>query len=648
MKKHKKNCIKEKKQKQKQITEGIFSAAAGGFGFVACGNGKPDIFIPAKFTGNAIHGDKVSVTITDPQNALGPAGEINAILERSRKFIVGELREGRILRPLDEHFHAEIKVTGSIRGVRNGDWIKVRLLDPGTKFIEKLRGSVVENYGPAGSIAADLKAVASEFELPPPYSEAQNRAAARLKPTPIHREDLRKHYTITVDPADAKDFDDAISITPGSEKGTLLLGVHIADVAAWVHPDTKTDRNAAERGFSAYLPGMFLPMLPGALTSLISLRQGVDSRAHSILFTVREKDGKILNARRVHSIIQVDQRLDYDELQEYIEHPRRQRKEWSDQLKNALHKLIPLIRKLRKNRKKEEHFLHIETTDIRVLCDSTTMEITGLRKNISRESEQLVEECMLAANSAVATEMIQRQVAGLYRVHQEPDPEKLMNFSEQLDRDFRVKTGDLTERANCEHFLENLPDDERKPVIISAFLRSLPRACYDAEPALHYGLGKYRYSHFTSPIRRYTDLLTHRQLWAIDTNTRLMSKHFLKEAAKRCSEQEEIIDNAGFAANDRLKLHYLHLQDDPDADYPVIYEAVIAKTMPAGMLCDIHEMGIYGFIPTEKIAGNVRYHKNTKRLKAERGHNQYKCGDVIFVVLDSLDFIRGRAVFRPV
>ena len=649
MKKNRKH-IRKGQRVQLPVVEGIFTAAAGGFGFVEAA-GQPSVFIPAQKVGHAITGDRVSAAITDPHgtNNLGPVGEIRSILSRGRKYVVGELLPGRELRPMDEHFNGKVRISGSIRNAHIGDWVKVRLLDSGKKFTENLKGTIEENYGENGSIAADLKAVAAEFDLPEPYSEADNRAAAKLKLREIKREDLRNMFTVTIDPEDAKDFDDAISIADGPEPGTILLGVHIADVAARITAGTKFDKKASERGFSAYLPGMFLPMLPGALTALISLRQGVDSPAHSVLFTVRKSTGKILASRRVHSFVNINARLNYDEVQKFIDSPRSAPGNWTAELKKFLKELISLTRKIRRLRMRTEMPLSIETSEIRVICNSADMTITGLKKNVSREAEQLVEECMLAANSAVASELIERHAAGMFRVHAEPMPAKLDDFSRLMQTSFRISTGDLSERANCEHFLKNLPDDPRKPVIISNFLRSLPRAVYDSEPALHYGLGKYRYSHFTSPIRRYPDLLVHRQLWALDTNGKLMSKDFLHEAALRCSALEERSDNACFAANDRLKLHYLHLQNDPDAEMPTIYEAVIARIMPTGLLCDIEDLGLYGFVPSEKLSrGGTHYNRNARKLKVQRGHSQYKCGDVLYVVLDSLDFVRGRAVFRPV
>lgn len=630
---------------------GIFSSTASGFGFVSRGNGEPDIFIPARQVENAVDGDKVSVEITDPygHNNLGPVGRITEILSRERRFVVGEFLNGRLLKPLDSRFNGEIRITGSVKGVEIGEWVKVRLLDSGSKFTEALRGTIEERYGMSGNIGADLQAVAAEFDLCKPYTEEENQAAAKTHPAEIERTDLTGHYAITIDPTDAKDFDDAISLMPGEKKGEAVLGVHIADVAAWVRAGTKLDKGAARRAFSSYLPGMFLPMLPKPLTALISLREGVESNAHTILFTIRESDGKILGSKRVHSNIRVVARLNYDEVQKFIEDPKSAPKKWTAALKKNLTALVELVRKMRRNREQAEHFLKIETSEVRVLCDSATLEITGLERKVQREADQLVEECMLAANSAVANELIERHIPGIFRVHQEPDPEKLADYSSMMESLFHLRTGDLTERANSEHFLENLPDDHRKPVILSYFLRSLPRACYSSEPALHYGLGKYRYAHFTSPIRRYPDLLVHRQLWAMDTGGKgLKSKAFLEEAALDCSAREERNDNAYFAANDRLKLHYLHRADTSEGDFPPVYEAVITKTSPAGLLCDITELGLYGFVPSAKLSGSsMHFNKHSRRLKANRGHSQYKSGDIIFLTLDSLDFAQGRALFRP-
>ena len=653
-KKEQRSAVQSKRKVSFAKVEGIFTAAAAGFGFVDRARGKGSIFIPPSEVGCAMTGDRVLVEVTDPAGArnLGPAGKIVQILERTKKEVVGELLPDRKLRTLDERLLPEIKVSGSVRGSRLGDWVKVRLLESGKKYTERIKGEIVENLGQAGSLEADLKAVVAEFDLPEPYTEKENIAAGKLKAKSIPREDLRSFFTVTIDPADAKDFDDAISIAEGEEKGTLLLGVHIADVALWIKENSPLDKKARARGFSSYIPGMFQPMLPKSLTEKVSLKQGEDCAAHSFLFTLRNSTGKILKVKRCHSLVRVDARLHYDEVQSFLDHPRSTPEGWSPVLKEKISLLTGAVKKMHALRMKQERPLAIESTETRVMLVPGTWEIDSLRKEQSRPAEALVEECMLAANSAAASELIEKEVAGLYRVHDEPDPGKMEEFSNLMRYSFRLSAGDLSRREKCVEFLENLKQNSVKGVILSHFLRSLPRAVYAENPALHFGLGKYRYCHFTSPIRRYTDLAVHRQFLALDGIGKLQNGNCFTELAEHCTALEERNDNAYFAASDRLKLHYLHKEMQKveiEGGIPPIYEGVIAKVSSSGLLCDIPDLGLYGFIPASKLSrGEVRFNKHKKQLHNDRGHSRYKCSDVIFVVLDSLDFVRGRALFRPV
>ena len=652
---------KSKKQSKQSRTprrilySGVFSAAAAGFGFVEVpGDPSIEFFIPRKYTGHALDGDTVEVEqipderdVSYSKRKTGPVGRIVSVTARNREFVVGCLDSLHEIRPLDKHLPETIRVNSAPRNAKKGDWVQVRLLDDGAHHTEQLRGHVERSLGSAGDVAHDLDAIAAEFGLPPAYTAEDEAAALKITPIELEREDLSNLYTLTIDPADAHDFDDAISVQPAEKDGEITLGVHIADVAAWIRPGSKFDKAAAYRSFSSYLPGKFLPMLPKPLTAKISLREKILSPAHSVIFTVRLRDGKILSSRRFHSLVKVNRRMDYDTVQTFLDDPTKRPKGWNKQDMENVLLLHKLIKKMRGWRAKHEQFLWIDVPEIRVLCDESTHEIKGLLRRVPCAADGIVEECMLAANSAVANELIERGIGGLFRIHPEPDPEKLDEFEGFVSEAFGLSAGDLSSgRAACMHFLESIPDDHRKPVILSRFLRAMARASYCENPQLHFGLGKTRYSHFTSPIRRYPDLALHQQLLALDTNKRLRSKHILAEIAVLCSKKEERNDNAFYAANDRLKLHFL--KNSGELENTTMYEAIIQKVTSSGLMCEIPELGMLGFVPTSRFRTPVSRRNSRYSSRMESGHTGYRPGDFIYIALDSIDLVRGHAQFRPV
>ena len=621
MKKEKKRRLRRiadrarrRREERHEIVVGKLTVTPGGFGFVALppapdGHPQEDVFIPPKFIGSAMDGDEVRVELIPQREEFrgerrGPAGRVVEVIDQARQEFVGELLPGNRVRPLNRRMPDDVEVSGARHGAR--------------------QGVAVLALGAGGDALAD------------------NEEALALQPREIAREDRTGELTVTIDPVDAKDFDDAVSIQPGKKESEVIVGVHISDVAAYIAPKSKFDRAAETRGFSCYLPGRTLPMLPAALTARISLRAGADSCAHSVYLTVDKASGKVLDFHRLHTKIRVDHRLNYEEVQTFIDTGRAP-DGWSEALCGALRDLVAVTRRMREYRKATESFIDLALPEIRVLCSEADNRILGLSVKTARESENLVEECMLAANSAVGTELGQKSVAGLYRVHPAPDPEKIAEFSDLMEEAFGIVPGDLTDRKACNRFIAGLPDDPRRPVILSHLLRSLPRAYYLEKPALHFGLGKGRYSHFTSPIRRYPDLVVHQQLWNLDTHERTRSVSTLARVAEECSEKEENNDAAYFAANDRLKLRYL--QELLEKGGENMYEGVIAKVTSAGLQVDIHELGLYGFVPREQLRGDFR--RSSRMLKQRRGEQGYKPGDFIYLRLAQIDFARGSAIFVP-
>ena len=633
---------------------GILKMTASGYGFVVPRKGEhfsgpleddTEIFIPPKFDNGAIDGDEVMVEILPARpgrddGRKGPCGRVIEILRHRRSDFVGELLSGNRVRPLNNRLPAEIRLTGAHRGAVRGDWLKLRLFQ-GKDGV--WRAAAAKVLGPAGVIASDLDAVMCEYELPPRYSADDDAAALTIVPREIEREDHRTDLTvITLDPVDAKDFDDALSVTDGEAPGTAVVGVHISDVAACIAPNSRFDAAAAQRGFSCYLPGRTLPMLPPGLTAKISLHTGTDSLAHSVFLTIDEKTGEILARRRCHTRIRIARRLDYDGVQAFLDSGSAPA-EWSSADTATIRRLAALSALLRRRRAEVENFIELPLPEVRVLCDEKTNRNSGLESRLSRPSEQLVEEFMLAANSAVGEEMRAAGIAGIYRVHPEPEPEKSMEFSELMEQSFHLSPGDIADRKGCNRFIASLPDDPRRNVILGMLLRSMARAGYSAKGDLHYALGKVNYCHFTSPIRRYTDLTVHQQLWNYDRKVRTRRSATMERIASAMSECEERCDNATNAANDRLKLRYLENRlEAGDLD---MLEGVIIKVINAGLQVAVGELGIFGFVPAEQLRGS--FSRTRYGLRESKGRREYKVGDYIYLRLARIDFGRNSAIFVP-
>ncbi len=636
--------LERKRRKQTGDVCGTIRITVSGYGFVTPDdeNDSPqkEIFIPAKFTLNALDGDKVRVHILPPRKGhpedleKGDVGRVEEIISRMRTGFVGELLAGSIVRPLNPRLPDDVEIHGARRGAKRGDWVRVKY-DFG-KY-DSPGGIIMEIIGKSGNISADLDAVMAEFDLPGAYSTQDDIDSAAIEPREIVRENHRRLFAITIDPADAKDFDDALSIEINPDN-TRTLGVHIADVAAYIVPGSKFDEAAKLRAFSCYLPGRTLPMLPPQLTKKISLTRGNDALAHSVFLTIDSR-GKVISACRRHTLINVRERLDYDEVQKFLETG--DASGWDTEVTTAVTHLAETVRAMREYREQQEKFIDLPLPEIRVICDEKSNVITGLEKRISREAEQLVEECMLAANQSIGVELAQKGINGIYRIHPEPDPEKTMEFSDMMYENFKLSPGDISDRKACRKFIAALPDDGKKEIILNLLLRSLPRASYATSGDLHFALGKTFYAHFTSPIRRYTDLTVHQQLWNFDRKIRTRSNKTLAFTAAWASEMEENIDAACFAAADRLKLRML--QEIMNSHPERLYDGRIIKITAAGLQVDVDEFGLYGFVERQRLRPRRSYSMHP----GDPRKSDWKIGDYICLRLCSIDFARGCANFMP-
>ena len=310
---------------------------------------------------------------------------------------------------------------------------------------------------------------------------------------------------------------------------------------------------------------------------------------------------------------------------------------------------------MRQYRKETEEFLDIPIPEVRIICNEKSNTITGIAKKTCRESENIIEECMLAANSAIGKELSERSIAGIYRTHQIPDPESILEFNDTLNDVYHLGAVDLSNRKDINKFIKNFPDTPGRTMIMNTMLRAMPRATYEAKANLHFALGKPRYVHFTSPIRRYTDLSVHQQLWNLDLGKRTKSKEKFAAIAENCSYLEKNNDDAYYAANDRLKLLYLDAQAQAATNNEIFFDGVVCRYTKHGILVYVDEIGMYGNLEIpDTTPRNRRPRYEDDDLIEERGYasrkayTQYPLGLCLKLQLSGIDFANNQLFFMPV
>src|SRR5213596_705266 len=506
------------------LATGKLSIHQAGYGFLTSEElGEPDIFIAAENIGTGMHGDRVVVRISRDA-AYGRIkgrreGRVIRILERAHDTIVGTLQRSRnfyYVVPDDPRFVHDIYVRPvaveedrqSETAATVGDKVVVRLDDWQSRHVNP-EGEIIEVLGPASAPGVDVLSIIRKYHLPAEFPkdvlDQAERISEEIGARQLDgREDLRNEFIVTIDPDDARDFDDAIQV----EKTNTgwRLGVHIADVAGYVEPGSALDREARRRGNSVYLPDRVIPMLPERLSNgVCSLNPGVDRLTHSVFINF-DKNGVAKSAHFARSVIRSAHRLTYKQAYAILTSPPR------DRLGERLHLAWELAALLRRKRF-DQGALDLDFPEVKVLVDKQGHPVR-LERVENDESHQLIEELMLAANEAVARELKKRAIPTIYRVHENPDPEKLAEYRE-FALSFGYKVGDLTHRAELQRLLAEVGGKPEEQALKVGLLKSLKRARYAPQPLGHYGLAKANYLHFTSPIRRYADLVVHRALGTV-------------------------------------------------------------------------------------------------------------------------------------
>ena len=613
--------------------------------------GLKEITIPEGATGTALHEDRVLVRrdvrpkgLRSGAAAEPDTGAVVRILERRRTQMVGTLQRGRrflYVIPDDPRIPHDIYVPEPRdlgRPARIGDKVVVELREWESRHTNP-EGEIVEVLGAPGAEGVDMLSVLRQYDLPLHFPKPVLHEAHAIGTT-VHsrdgagRVDCRRHRVITIDPDDAKDFDDAICLERVSPE-QWRLWVHIADVSHYVKPGTALDVEARKRGNSTYLVDRVIPMLPEALSNeLCSLKPDVDRLTKCVEFLV-SNDGRVLNVKFYSAVIHSQRRFTYGEVLAILE-----RKPASDPIEQMLHQAHELAQRIRRSRFKAGS-LDLDFPETKIRLDERGC-ILRIEKTVNDVSHQLIEECMLLANEAVATRLMSQRTPAVYRVHEVPDERRLQEYREEVLSQ-NVPCGNLRQTAEVQKLLHRLGTLPIGPALKIGFLKSLMRARYAVEPLGHYGLAKTKYTHFTSPIRRYADLVVHRALF--DKSHAPVSA--LKETAEHISVTERNSVDAERDSKD-VKL-FAFLKAQLASGRPERYPALVTDVRNFGFFVDVPGLAISGLVPLSTMEDDFYvFDAGRNNLVGRRTRRTIRLGDNLIVQVAKVDTFKKQVDFRLV
>jgi ribonuclease R len=609
--------------------------------------GLKEIVIPESGTSTALHEDRVLVRRDVPPqglrpNALAPAtGTVVRILERRRTQIVGTLQRSRqflYVVPDDPRIPHDFYVPPprpAGRPARVGDKVVVKLRDWQSRHTNP-EGEIIEVLGAPDDSGVDMASVLRQYALPlrfphPVLHEARSFGTTVLPRDLPGRVDCRRHPVVTIDPDDAKDFDDAVCLEP-ADHHQWRLWVHIADVSHYVKIGSALDAEAQQRGNSTYLVDRVIPMLPEALSNeLCSLRPGVDRLTKCVEFLLSH-DGRVLHTKFYPAVIHSQRRLAYPEALAVL-----QRKP-ADPIEQMLHRAHELAQRIRRARFKAGA-LALDFPEMKIRLDAQGR-VARIEKVENDVSHQLVEEFMLLANEAVAARLMTLGRPAVYRVHEAPDETRLQDYREEV-LSHNVPCGNLRHRPEVQRLLHRLDGLPIGPALKIGFLKSLLRARYAVEPLGHYGLAKTHYTHFTSPIRRYADLLVHRALFDKSPG----STQALQEIAGHISTTER---NSADAERDSKDVKLMaFLKGQLRCGRPQSYPALVTDVRNFGFFVDVPGLAMSGLVPLSALADDFYvFDAARNQLVGRRTRRVIRLGDRVTVQVFKVDTFKKQVDFR--
>ncbi len=636
------------------ITGNIQVHASGGAHVLSERAGEPDLYISAENSFTAMHGDRVVARIavdrpTDrrPGRAGVKEGRVIRILNRANETIVGTLQKSKNFFYLvadDPRFVQNLYLPAPEAPLMAnvGDKVVAKLDSWPSRHVNP-EGHIIEVLGKVGQPGVDMLSIIRKHQLPVEFPAAVMHDAEKVSPVvDLHeagkREDLRGDFIFTIDPDDAKDFDDAINVERTAHG--WKLGIHIADVSHYVRPKTALDKEAYSRGNSVYLVDRVIPMLPEALSNgICSLKPGVERLAFSVFAEV-DKQGKVHNVRFAKSVIKSAARLTYKQAFEILKKP-----PGGDLLSERVHVAWEVSSLLRKKRFAAGS-LDLDFPEIKVWLDDLgkPVRLERLENDISH---QLIEEMMLLANELVGRELKVRKQAALYRIHEKPDADKLLEFRE-FAAGQGVKAGDVSHRPELQKLLAGLRGQPHESAVKIALLKSLKRARYSPDPIGHYGLAKPDYTHFTSPIRRYSDLVVHRALESLLGLTKTgPDSSTLATIADYISTTERTASDAERESVRLKKLEYFQIQVGKRTGDA--FKATILEVKNYGIFVELPEFLISGLIHVSSLEGDFYVLDPARgRLVGRKNKKVYQVGDQVEVLVARVDLFKQQVDFKVV
>lgn len=648
-----------------QVQEGTFVRKANGKNSFLPDDGGSPIFVSERNSMWATNGDRVKVSFMARRQKHIKEAQVIEIIQRNKDRFVGRLRVDRdfayLITPENTFVHDIIIPKKKLKGGKTNDKAIVKITQWPDAEHKNLLGEVVDVLGQTGNNDVEMNTILAQYGLPYVYPKAVEEAAEKIsaeitKQDEAEREDFRDVFTCTIDPHDAKDFDDALSVKR-LDKGLWQVGVHIADVSHYVTEGSIIDKEAMKRATSVYLVDRTIPMLPERLCNFIcSLRPDEDKLAYSVIFNL-DDEANVKAYRIVHTIIRSNRRYAYEEVQEILEAngvkdgtgepaPKAPKGGYQGENADQLITLDRLAKQLRARRFKGGA-VKFDREELHFDIDAQGKPTRCYFKR-SRDANKLIEEFMLLANRTVAESIGkvkkgQKKKTLPYRIHDNPDPQKMETLRQFIVKfGYKVKT-DGTKSAMARSLNKLMDDCNDKPeakMIQSVALRAMMKAKYSVHNIGHFGLAFDYYTHFTSPIRRYPDTMVHRLLTRYANGGRSANEKHYEELCEHCSEMELVAQNA---ERDSIKYKMVEFMADKVGE---TYDAHISGITSYGIYAEIDENHCEGMIPMRDL-GDDYYDFDERNfcLVGRRHHHKYQLGDAIQIQVARADLEKKQLDF---